>query len=97
MYIYTHVSPPHNIGLAKKLVWVFPLDGAGKSKRTFLANPIVTVLTLPNHHVMKCTKLRLLIPSSYFRVKHALDKRAYYTFQTLSDKEKISNIKRKVN
>ena len=48
MYIYTHISPPHNIGLAKKLVWVCPLDGAGKSKQTFLTNPIVTVLTLPN-------------------------------------------------
>ena len=97
MYIYIHIPPPHNIGLAKKLVWVYPLDGAGKSKQTFLGNPIVTVLTLPNYNVMKRTKLRLLIPSSYFRVKHALDKRAYYTFQTLSDKEKISNIKRKVN
>ena len=41
-----------------------------------------------NHNVMKCTKLRLLIPSSYFRVKHALDKRAYYTFQSNGNKSK---------
>ena len=62
IYIHTYI-PASQYWVGQKASLGFSIRWCKKIQTNILANPIVTVLTLPIHNVMKykCTKLRLLI------------------------------------